>query len=459
MNEKIQLPTQFIISKIDIDGKGVEGLFQSISIFENIYSPTITGSIVLIDSDGANFIEKESIEGVEEIEFAFTNARDEELSFKGYLNGMRNRVIKGAKIIYTFDFHSITMRKNEQEFVTRRFENEPPEFIAQEMTERIGGQVDKFTGQGLPMNFLGSRKRPRSIMEYVLTHGVTSNSDATDNGTSQTENSSGTTGFLWWETLDGYRFASIDGLLGGTAGNDQGEYKVQLQNNSVSMADSMRGIIEHDFKVMGDIQSKMRSGAFRNVFITMDLDKGLYKEIEYDGSKSMTDKQKKVVTKTTRYLWRAFNNERNDDGCNKAPDNAWDQSKLFLSQSTSRHNTSNDQTGKFVLPPQFSVRAGDIFEAKIPKTKSEKEGGYDEKHSGQYVISQVGHHLYSDGRSYTKLTTIRSTTQQGDSSSSEVPEAKPRKKFPFTFDEVEALIESEIDIDITGSIDGALDIF
>ena len=417
MNQNIQLPNQFVINKIDIDGKGVEGLFQTMSLFENIYSPAITGSIVLLDSDGANFIEKEQIEGSEKFEISFKNSMDEELKFRGFLNGLRNRVIKGAKIMYTFDFYSEAIRRNELEFVLRRFENTPPEDIATAMTQKLDGRFDKFTGKGLPMNFLGSRKSPRDVMEYVLKHGVTTNSEVTDNGNEQKEESKGTTGFLWWETLDGFRFASVDDLHDGKAGNDQGEFKVQLQNNNVSMEDSMKGIIEHDFKTMGDIQSKMRSGAFRSTFITMDLDKGLYKEIEYNGESSMTDKQKEAVPKPTRYMWRAFSNERHEAGCFKAAENAWDQSKLSMTQSNSRHNTFNDQTGTFTLPPRFKIRAGDSIEVKIPKTVSEKGGGYDQKHSGKYVVSQVGHHLFSDGRAYTKLTTIRSTVQQDDASS------------------------------------------
>ena len=65
------------------------------------------------------------------------------------------------------------------------------------------------------------------------------------------------------------------------------------------------------------------------------------------------------------------------------------------------------------------MRAGDVFECKISKVKDEEkaQGGYDKKHSGRYIINQVGHHFFQDGRAYTVIKTNRSTIQQDDSSS------------------------------------------
>ena len=77
MSNNFTDPTQFQIDTISIDGNDVIGLFSSISIFENIYSPVIPGSIVIMDSDGARFIEEYDIEFIEEIEFSFKNANDE----------------------------------------------------------------------------------------------------------------------------------------------------------------------------------------------------------------------------------------------------------------------------------------------------------------------------------------------------------------------------------------------
>ncbi len=101
------------LDDVTIDGKKIRGKLQSISIFENIYTPVITGQVTMVDADGNNFIEKEEIEGNEDLEFEYKNAKDEILKFSGHLNGMRNRHVDGSRILYVFDFTSKEMRENE----------------------------------------------------------------------------------------------------------------------------------------------------------------------------------------------------------------------------------------------------------------------------------------------------------------------------------------------------------
>jgi hypothetical protein len=418
---EISLPTQFEIRKIEIDKLDVLGLFTTINLYENIYSPTITGNIIMMDSDYANFIEKHQIEGNESIEFEFANALGEVLSFSGFLNGMRDRTIKKPQISYSFDFHSKAIRKNETQFVTQRFVNETPQDIVGKMIDKLGGTIDNMVGNGLNMNFIGSRKRPTEIIKYVLTHGVSPSSKVQESSNNQEANVSGITGFLAWETLGGYRFASIEDIKAGKGGkNPPWEFQLQVANRNTPVNVAMWNIISYNFERIGDFQTKLRAGAFKNTSIIFDIDKGIYKEYVYDDTANMTKKQKEAVQGSTRYLYRVFSNERLENKCDAAADGVWDQSKQFLSQNIVGQNTFDDELGSFTLPPRFQIRAGDTINIKIPKIATLDAGGYDKKHSGRYVIRQVGHHLFADGRAYTKISTTRSTIQQDDASSTKV---------------------------------------
>ena len=339
MSSNFSLPTQFEINAIKIDGEDVIGLFQSISIFENIYSPVITGSIVLMDSDFADFIQKYEIEGNEEIEFEFTNALDEILEFKGILNGLRNKASKNQRTLYTFDFTSDQVRINEGIFITNKFDSKGPEEIVKDMIKQLEGKEDKIQGKGKPMTFIGSRRRPTKVIEHVLTHGVAegkSKPSSTEKGKSRDEQTKGTTGFLCWQTLDGYRFSSIDEVLEGTAGEDAGTKTHQVQNKSLDMQTVMESIIDYDFKMLGDTQTKQRSGAFKNTVVSMDLDKGLYKEYTYEDEKNLTEKQKKINKSSTRIMVRPYMNEHFEDSCTIASKDTWDQSRQFLLSSSLR---------------------------------------------------------------------------------------------------------------------------
>ena len=133
-----------------------------------------------MDSDGARFIEDYNIEFIEEIEFSFKNANDETLEFTGVLNGLRNESVKNQKKIYNIDFTSMAVRKNEQTFITESFREQAPEEIVRKMVQKLEGQENIFQGTGKPMTFLGTRKRPTKIIEYVLTHGVSDKAKASN---------------------------------------------------------------------------------------------------------------------------------------------------------------------------------------------------------------------------------------------------------------------------------------
>ena len=164
-------PTQFEISEITIKGQDAIGVFMSISIYETIYSPVITGNIVIQDSEGAGFIDENRIEFIEDIEFSFKNANGDALEFKGVMNGLRNEVIKDSLRYYTVDFTSKAVRVNETTRIVKAFKNEKPKDIVEEMAQILGSPVDS-EAEGLPMTFIGMRKRPIEIIEYVMTHGL-----------------------------------------------------------------------------------------------------------------------------------------------------------------------------------------------------------------------------------------------------------------------------------------------
>ena len=418
-SNQIQAAEEVVVETITIDGNDVMGLFLSVDIFENIFTPIITGQIQLMETDGSAFIEKFGIEGNEPIQITARGVGDKELDFEGVLNGLRNKVEKQQMTIYTFDFTSKEMRKNEEVRITRSFKDKAPEEIVKEMVQEMEGEMDKSVSTGKPMTYIPPRQRPWDVIKYVITHGVTSNSSAEDGEeVKQKEHkASGTTGFLLWQTADGHRFCSIDDLLDGKGGDDRGEFTSKLANKGDNIDEIAKSILLFDFPIMGDIQAKMRSGGFRSTTVIFDIDKGLYKEYTYEDESLMTEKQKEAVTKPTRVMSKVFSNERHNQECTKAQPNTGDQSKLNTSQTIARENTFDDSQGTFSLYPQFDFRAGDTFTAKIAKVQGEKEGGFDKKYSGKYIIKEVAHNFRVDAKGYTKIGVIRSTKQQDDSSS------------------------------------------
>jgi len=408
---------------IDVDGEKqtIVPMFMSLEIFENIYLGGITGSVTIMDTDGNGFIEENQIEFVEDFSFEFESVSGEKLKFEGHLNGIRNEVVKQQKRMYTLDFNSKSVRQNEMKFVTKRFKGEKPEDIAKNMVERIGSTLEP-KGEGLPIEFIGSRRKPLDIMKYILDHATTRESQATNKTDENQQESSGTTGFLFWETLDGHRFCPVDDLLKGEQYTSHDEFRLQTAQKGLSMEESVKCIIDYEFPQIGDFQSKLRSGAYKSKHVSFDIDTGEYREYVYEAkegkSGSTTKKQVELVGGITRIVSKIFNNERSENTCEKADQDKYDQTRLSTQQSISRQNSFADQHGRVVLSPQFEMRAGDTLDISIAKVSStESSGEANKKHSGRYIIKQVSHHIFFDQKAYTKLSTIRSVTQQNEQTS------------------------------------------
>ena len=420
-------PSQFQNVRIAIDGKDIRGLFLSISIFEDIYRPCVTGNITITDADGAtdqgSFIEKFNLEFIEPISLQFKNANGETLAFDGVLNGLRNEYVKSGLKYYCVDFTSNSVRENEKQFVTESFRDTSPQAIVQQMIQKVGGNLAS-NAQGKNMQYLGSRRRPLDIVRYVCTHGLSQQTEATEQEDQLNEEAKGSTGFLCWETTEGYNFETIDDVLAGKSGTQHTGFKTLLANNNLSLEQLMKSIVKVDFDQIGDFQTKLRSGAFGGTNISFDMDTGVYKEYTFYNDDNMTEKQKQYFGSNgtvSRFFMKPVDNQKFSNDCQKAQPLTGDQSRGYINQNAGRQNTFSDQTGHFTLYPSFSIKAGDTFECKVNKIKGERaQGDPDKKHSGRYVVQAVGHHFFADGKAYTKLKTIRSTIQQDEPTSTQV---------------------------------------
>ena len=419
----ITRPQQFQMSEVMIDGKNVKGIYKSIEIFENIYLSAVTGSISILDTDGGGFIEDNEIEFNEDFSFTATGSgENNEIKFKGVLNGLRSEMTKDSKRLYIIDFTTQELRNNEQSFISKKFDNESPEDIIKYCLETKceAKNVDIKGIQGKPMQLVGSRRKPFWIIKYVLTHGVIK-SEAGDGQSTQKKGKElkGDTGFLCWQVMDesggnSYRGTSLKDLRGGNSYETHEGYGNTLMNKSKSMDEMRKNIVDFNFQTMGDVQSKMRSGGLCSKHVSFDMDTGQYKEFTHRAEDQMTEKQKKIFKKPSRVMMQMYVNEGQQAGCSKAQANKNDQSRDYVTQNNASQNAFNDQSGTITLYNSFGIHAGDTIDVKMNKVKSSESNGMKhKKHSGKYVVKQVCHSLTSGGEEgYTSLTLLRSTNSE-----------------------------------------------
>lgn len=421
MSSQLDHPAKVKMGEILIDGEDVIGLFMGIELFENIFIGGVTGSITIMDNDGVSFIEKNKIEFVEEISFTFENADGHEIKFEGFMNGLRNEMTSNQIKTYVIDFTSKSVRKNEMTFINRAFRDMSPEEIIRPMVEnKLDSKLitGKNNNDGEKMTWVAGNRKPIDIIRYVINHGISVDGDPQYDVTES--KSTGTSGFLCWETLDGYRFSTMHNLFEeGNFTETHKKYSTYLANTSVPKETKTKTIMTYDFPQVGDYFEKLRSGAVKSNHVSFDIDTGIMSNFTYEASdKDVTKKVLDSTENTTRTIVKMFSNEKFKNACEKEDVDKGDQSRKYLSQTISRQNTFNDTHGRITLPAQYNIRAGDMIDITIHKiqyTDTSKEP--QKKHSGKYLISQVGHHFFRNGYSYTKLALIRDNKRQDEGTS------------------------------------------
>ena len=413
MDNNIQYPTQFSIGDITIEGKSIVGLFTSIEIFENIGISGITGTITLIDTDGSegeeSFFEANDIQFCEPIEFDFTNGLDQTLTFSGNLNNLRSEIYTPPRRMYTIDFVSEAVHKNEMNFVHKKFNNQSPNNIVTDMVELLDGSLTT-KSDGNNMTFLGVSRKPLKIIKHIVNHAVTSEAESTNDEENTEQKASGGSGFMFWETLDGFRFCPTDEILKGDspAFTEWPDFISTLSNTNKSITETMKHIMDAEFPRISDYHSKLRTGQLKSIHKTIDVNTGQYRVYTYEGDKVSSQKLIDACIAPTRILSTIKNNEKHSNECKKTEEGLDDQSENYLTQTIAKQNSFNHAIGRLTLAPHFEMRAGDVIDITINKTNSQDSiGKTDEKKSGKYVLKQVSHHLFSKGDAYTKVTIVR----------------------------------------------------
>lgn len=421
MSSQLDHPAKVKMKEILIDGEDIIGLFIGIELFENIFIGGVTGSITIMDNDGVSFIEKNKIEFIEEISFTFENADGHEIKFEGFMNGLRNEMTSNQIKTYVIDFTSKSVRKNEMTFINRAFRDMTPEEIIRPMVEnKLDSKLitGKNHNDGEKMTWVAGNRKPIDIIRYVLNHGISV--DGNPQYDVKESKSTGTSGFLCWETLDGYRFSTMHNLFEeGNFADTHKKYSTYLANTAAPKEVKTKTIMIYDFPQVGNYFEKLRSGAIKSNHVSFDMDTGIMNNFTYEASDN--DVTKKILDSTentTRTIVKMFTNQKFKNSCEKEQVDKADQSRKYLSQTISRQNTFNDTHGRITLPAQYNIRAGDMIDITIHKIQynnTSKEP--QKKHSGKYLISQVGHHFFRDGYSYTKLALIRDNKRQDEGTS------------------------------------------
>ena len=380
----------------------IAGGNPTITYFESIKSPAISLSLNFIDVD--QLISREGITGGEYLSLRIkVQGYDKEFEIKPdkhllMLNSVKNVSTSSSKQVATLEFLSVEAIINETSRVNQRFTGNVTDTVKKLLKNKKGIETKKNLDSDQATNsysFVGNLKRPFDTIQWLC---------------SKTQSSKDGTGFLFFETLDGYVFKSIESLLDGET--------VEYKKSETPDESSGLTILENNLNQTSDIGMSCRMGMYANKTIYINIDNATLKTVDYRIESLKLKKPPKLPNglekNPTRLMLRVLDKCALQKGSKKKEIQKENELAIYQSKSYARANLIFSQSMSVSIPFNPELRAGQMLDLRFPLRKSEGDDQdkttygteSDDDVSGKYLISELKHNI-ADNRANTEVTLIR----------------------------------------------------
>lgn len=373
-----------------------------INYYESVRCPAISMDLSFIDVDGV--VSREGITGGEyvtmEVDFKELGTFKIDTGHGMTINSVSDVNTRSNRQTATFQCISVQSYVNETARVTKRFSGNITDSVTQLLKSdqrgiRTGKNLDSEQA-GNKYDFVGNQRRPMDLIQWLC---------------AKAKGGEGY-GFLFFETLDGYVFKSMDTLL--NQGPSETYKKTEISSN-----DDFR-ILEDNVNKNTDIGMSLRMGMYANHTTYFDMVSSKSYEAQFKISEVSKNNPPKAPLGLQDYPSRRMFRVLDIGGYQKDSDlqtlssnELQRREELAREQNKSyaRANLIFSQSLTIQVPCNPNLRAGKVIEVQfaVGEGKSKKLGSDgDNDISGKYLISELRHEI-GDNKAYTYLTLIRDT--------------------------------------------------
>jgi hypothetical protein len=451
----------YILASPKDDIKDIEVMY--LNIFESIETPYLLAELNVTDI-ALNLIGTIPLQGMERITFGIKTPyfSDKEYKYDFRVYAIRNRYADKKIQNYTLDLISYEGLRNEATRVGKVLTGSADEVVKNILKDYLDASAkisdSEFEKCQYQIKYIPSNKRPFDLIASLLprcvsesasipkqqstsssiTQSTTSSAKSSSTNTPSkdvAENISGSAGYCFWETQEGYKFKSFDKLCssGGNFRGDPVKDTLIYQLANVDNLDSGKNILEYNYVNEIDVMKKMRYGTYSSLMVFFNPSTGQYEEYVYDIDQSYSkmahlgkeekipDGPKQLSKYPTRIMTQFLDDETFYDGVDIASINPKDNKnsgtrfpdykKFYMAQSVARTLLMGNQQLNITVHGNLTLRAGDKVNILLPKfaVKSQKEdGSYDKQHSGNYLIKNISYefHRQRSGKTNSAVTNI-----------------------------------------------------
>jgi len=397
--------------------------------YESILSNGITATAVIVETgytDKGSDVKGGVLDGLPirggertDIKISDSQATPNELNFTDeglYVNRVRGASPGTQKDVYSIDFVSKDYLSNDKTRVSSRYNGKISDNVSKVLKNvlKTSKEVD-VDNTSFEYNFIGNDKKPFYICTWLASKSVPD------------EAIGKTAGYFFYQTYDGFKFKSIDKLLG------QEPKKKYIYNNTGNLPAGYDGNIDsYTIDRDIDLHQNLTLGTYNNRSIYFD-----YLKFEFASRSFSINEQKDEVTnagKSDEFIVVADEFIDNpsrimshimDYGVLPNGKDAKEQLKNFRSQMTNpnydakntmvqsimRYNQLFMIQVNITIPGDFSLRAGDLIDCEFKKLEEGSDDELNDQSGGIYMIAHVCHSL-TPRDTFTSLTLIRDSFGQ-----------------------------------------------
>ena len=396
--------------------------------YESILQDTVKSEIVFADTgnsiDDKSVLEGLPLVGTEDVELEFKDNNDTTLKINLNVNKVTLVNEESTSSMVRLDLVSEEFLRNEggSSRLNVRFDGKISDHVRRILTDFLKTEkkldIEETSNN---YNFIGNNRKPYYVLNWLSKASIPT--VAGEKGK--------TGGFFFFETSEGFKFKSIDGLF------KQKQKKSLIYNLTTDLPAG------YDTKVLdfqGDnlirSQEKLKIGAYGTRLVVFDPFNCFYEVIEQtaNDSKDGTELAAKELpklndkfesdSKFTRTTYRLIDTGTLPSGTtqqqiDKSTEQNFELQKI-MNQTIRRYNQLFTGMQTVTIPGDFSLHAGDTLFLDTPGLRPKKEDKLNKEYGGLYIIADLCHYI-SPEETYTKLNLVRDSFGRKGNHTTNIP--------------------------------------
>jgi hypothetical protein len=372
-----------------------------IKYYEDIIDPALHVEISVVDALG--IINKLPVRSGSAVLLKYEHpSQDGEVKLELVISNIIGHTIDNKKEIYTLVCETKTALSNETTRVTKKYTGSISDTV-KDIVKLIGAEVT-VDATANDSEFFGNFRRPFKCIADLCRKSIPTT-------VAKGGANSGSAGFLFFETLDGYQFKSIDSLFAGKPQKDS--YKMTPYKQGLSGDNNFMLASEPNFKESHDIIKKMRAGSYStaNWYYDIITRKVHFHNFKYNSSVEKANEED-VTPKDYRDFYSRIILGTIDQGTTTTPAEGTelatpqDQART-QAQASARYSALFSQMLDITVPMNLSLRAGMMLKIDFPNINTDRSLAKNSPESGNYMIARLSHELGNPDGDFTGLTLVR----------------------------------------------------